>query len=132
MGERLDIARTRSWIGHAPEMRLFQRDELRITRHASRKSIGQALGNGKRQNRECIRATKPGAEHRRRGPQDIRMGIKPRHHPPRSFAMQPQRLLHNPARFQHSRPEQPDGAEFRQCQEHVLIGGKCGANNVFR
>ena len=132
MGERLDIARTRSRIGHAPELRLFQKNKLRIARHAPRKGIGQALRNGKRQNRECIRAAKPGAKHRRRGAQDICVGIKPRHHPPRGFAMQAQRLMRNAARFQHPRPEQPDGAEFCQGQEHVLIGGKRGTHNAFR
>ena len=103
---------------------------LRAMRRA--KALGKPLRNGKRQNRECIRAAKPRAEHRRRGPQDICVRIKPRHHPPRGFAMQAQGLMCNSARLQNPRPQQADGAEFRQRQEHVLVGGKRCAHDAFR
>jgi hypothetical protein len=124
----LDCTRSRAGVGYAVQLGLFYQEVLDIAgKGAPARGRGPKRGI-ERQDGEAVRPPNAGRQSGNGGAQQIRMRIRPDHHPPARLGMDAQRSERRPAQLCQPRPEQPQGAQFGNRQKLVPVDCKSCAD----
>ena len=119
--QRFKAAGAGRGIGDAPEIALFEQDELGVAGDAAREGIGQAERGGEGLDGDRIGAADPGREGRDGAAQQVDVRVALRQRAPRRFGMDADRLRRQAAGLLDAAPEQARGTELRHGQEFVGI-----------
>ena len=101
-----------------------EQHELRVARNAARKAVGQAARGGERQHRDGVGAADAGREHGDGRAQDVHIGVVAGHRAPGGLRLDEGGRRREAAAFLDALPEFSHGAEFRDGQELVGVGGQ--------
>ncbi len=124
LGQGFETAGAGGGIGDPCEIGLMKEQQLRVARDAAGEGVGQAEREGERKKRDRVGAAEAGGKRGSRRAQDICPRIMLRHHPEGGFGMEPDRFRRKAAKALDPRPEAAKGAELREGQKFVGVGGE--------